>query len=126
MLFILAIAYLTFPVFVLLFTFFSTPFVVLSGIALVTLTFYLLPIAKWKFKHKSLLRYWPLILITLLITYVCLTPFESVDWSGYVTTFNLLEDSTWPPVSQYRDTMFFSALLLGLVYTACTDLQTIW
>ena len=113
MLFALAIAYLALPVFVLLFTFFSTPFVVLSGLALVVLVFCLFPFAQSQLNYKSLLRYHPLILVSLLITYVCLIPFEGVDWSNYVAAFNLLEDSTWPPIVEYHDATYVLRYYLG-------------
>ena len=108
--FVFALAYLAFPVFVILFTFFSLPFMLLSALALVTLIFYLhrtyqlgnhLPL------KALLLNYWPLLLISLLVSYLCVYPFDAIDWRNYMAAFNLLEESYWPPVYELDGQTWF-------------------
>ena len=107
--FTLSIIYLAFPVFMILFTFFSTPFVLLSAIALVVSIFCLCRTDQSEIglKLKSTFSYWPLLLVSLLVTYVSLHPFDDIDWRNYFGVFNLLAESVWPPVIEYDGHTWF-------------------
>ena len=107
--FLIAILYLIIPVFIILFTFFSTPFVVPSAAALIILVFCLYRTyhSESGWQLKSLLRYWPLLLVSLIVTYSCVYPFDSVDWRNYLAAFNLLAESTWTPVYEYNGHTWF-------------------
>lgn len=108
--FTLAIAYLSLPVFLVLFTFFSTPFVWLSAIALVVLLFCLLNSQQdTKVYHKIKIRHcWPLLLVALVVTYLCVvSPFDIWDWEKHYAIFNALINKSWPPVVELKEQTYF-------------------
>ena len=108
--FIFAVAYLSFPVFIILFSFFSTPFVVLSTAALVVLIFCLYRTyqsnSNWQI--KSLVKYWPLLLVSLLAAYFSVVVgFDAPDWKNYFAISNALTNNTWPPVLEVDGQTWF-------------------
>ena len=101
--FIFALTYLLAPVFLILFTFFSIPFVLMSAVALVVLVFCLYKSHNMEhadhFSTRILSDCWPLLIIAAVISCLCLiSPFKFWDWEKHYAVFNLLIGSTWPPV----------------------------
>ena len=116
--FTFAIAYLSIPVFLVLFTFFSIPFVLLSAIALVVLVFclynYLQSGYTKDFRLRFLVKYWPLILISIVVTYLCVvSPFKVWDWEKHFAVLNTLVESSWPPVVKLNEETWFLRYYLG-------------
>ena len=112
--FIFALCYLILPVFLVLFTFFSTPFVISSSVALVILIFCLQrsqQLGKTTFclQAHNLAKYWPLLLVSLIATYFCVvSPFDSWDWQKHYAFFNLLSgEGSWPPVIEFNGHTWF-------------------
>lgn len=111
--FTFAIVYISLPVFLVLFTFFSTPYVLLSAVALVVLVFYLY--SSWQSTHdknfcwQSLARYWPLLLVALIITCLCvISPSVSTyDWEKNYPVFNLLIEKPWPHAIAIHEQDYF-------------------
>ena len=108
--FIFGIVYLSIPVFLILFAFFSTPFVLLSAIALVVLIFCLCKShhkeANTSFHLQTLVRYWPLLLVSFAITYLSAS-FNVWDWEKHFAVFNALIRGSWPPVVEIREQTWF-------------------
>ena len=110
--FTFAIAYLSIPVFLVLFTFFSMPFVLLSAAALIVLVFCLC-----QFRHahsnnnlnlRTLIDYWPLLLVSAIVTYLCVvSPFKIWDWEKHFAVLNTLAASSWPPVVDVHEQTWF-------------------
>ena len=108
--FVIALLYIIIPIFLVLFTFFSSLFVVPSAIALTVVVYCL-------FKHKSKLRddcrrefirYWPLLLAALLLSYLCVVvKFDTYDWSNLFAIFNSLVNNTYPPVIELDGQTWF-------------------
>ena len=108
--FFVAFSYLAFPVFIILFSFFSYPLVISSAIALITIILCL---------HKShqqggdrqlkpLIKYWPLLLVSLVVTYACTAlPLGECNWERTYAIFNLLMERSWPPVLILDEQMWF-------------------
>lgn len=99
--FFLALAYLAIPVFILIFSLFSWPFVVGATIALAVLIFDVyrqLPTANAT-PIPSLRNSYPLILITVFLVAVgVICPYDHVDWEKSIGVFNLLRDAEFPPI----------------------------
>ena len=99
--FFLALTYLAIPVFILLFSLFSTPFVIGAAIALAVLIFDChrqLPTA-----HQTPMPPWskcyPLVVITVLLVAIgVIEPYDHWDWEKSFGVFNLLRDAEFPPV----------------------------
>ena len=110
--FIFGIVYLSIPVFLVLFTFFSAPFVLLSAIALVLLVFclYKSPYegSKIDLHLQTLYRCWPLLLVSLTIAYLSLVyPFKYQDWGKHFAVLNTLIGQSWPPVIDVDEQTWF-------------------
>lgn len=108
--FIFALLYLATPVFMILFTFFSMPFVVLSAIAIVILIFCLHKTHKVdsNLPPKPLAEYWPLLLIALLAAYYSVVVgFDAPDWKNHFAISNSLIENTWPPVIEVDGQTWF-------------------
>ena len=111
--FTFAIAYLALPVFLVLFTFFSTPYVLMSSVALIVLIFCLYNSSQSKqhknFSWQSLVKYWPLLLVAFVITCLCVIspPASTWDWDRNYPVFNLLIDSPWPHAISIHDQAYF-------------------
>ena len=110
--FIFGVVYLSIPVFLVLFTFFSAPFVLLSAIALVLLVFCLYKShyegSNIDLHVQTLTRYWPLLLVSLTITYLSLAyPFEQADWLKHFSILNALVGESWPPVIEVNEQTWF-------------------
>ena len=110
--FSVGICYLLLPVFVLCFTFFSMPFVVLTAVALVITIFCLHNLHLSEHNNpvqvRSLTKYWPLLLVSLSVAYLCLMlPFASHCWTRHYATLNLLTESTWPSVIELDGEQYF-------------------
>lgn len=110
--FTFAIAYLSLPVFLVLFTFFTVPYVLLSAVALVVLSFCLhnsqLSKQHKDFCWQSLAKYWPLLLFSLVVTYFCVvSPFKVWDWEKHYAVFNALVQRPWPPVVELNEQSYF-------------------
>lgn len=110
--FSVGLSFLLLPVFMMCFTFFSMPFVVLNAVALVITIFclYSLYLSERNnyFKIHGLVKYWPLLLVSLLASYICLMlPFASHCWTRHYATINLLTESTWPPVTELDGEKYF-------------------
>ena len=111
--FTFAIVYLSLPVFLVLFTFFSIPYVLLSSAALVVLIFCLHN--SWQredgknFCWQSLVKYWPLLLVSIVITCLCvISPSASIwDWDRNYPVFNLLIDNPWLHAIEIHDQAYF-------------------
>ena len=106
------VIYLCIPVFLVLFTFFSIPFMLLSSIAIVTLIFCLHN--SWRreeykdFHWQTLVRYWPLLLLSLVVTYLCVvSPFKIWDWEKHYAVFNALVQNPWPPIVELNEQSYF-------------------
>ena len=116
--FLFAISYLSIPVFLVLFTFFSAPFVLLSAAALTVLIFCLYRCQYdgqiRDFSLRILVDYWPLLLISIVITYLCVvSPFKIWDWEKHFTVLNTLVESSWPPVITLNEQTWFLRYYLG-------------
>ena len=109
--FTLAIIYLSLPVFLVLFTFFSITFVMLSAFALAVLIFYLYNTHKDSSSHfnlRMLRDYWPLLLFSVVVTYLCVvSPFKIWDWEKHFTVLNTLVEYSWPPVVNVHEQTWF-------------------
>ena len=109
--FLLAVTYLALPVFLIIFTFFSAPFVFLGSIALVTLivSLYKLPLSKVQTQQvQQLVRHWPLLVVALVVSYLCIMhPFDGNDWRRYFATFNLLTENSWPPIVEMEGKFYY-------------------
>ena len=130
MMFIAAISYLSIPVFIFLFSFFSTPFVILSSIALSVFIFYLcssqLKEEKVFASMSSLARYWPLSFVSLLTACIFTGyQFDIHDWKNYYAAFNLMIQNPWTPVYEldgqtwflrYYLAWFMPSALLGKIF----------
>ena len=110
--FTFAIAYLSLPVFIVLFTFFSMPFVLLSAAALVVLIFCIHN--SWQSKQnkafcwQSLIKHWPLLLVALVVTFPCIVyPIKVWDWEKHYAVFDFLIRTTWPPVLELNEQPHF-------------------
>ena len=110
--FIFALIYLALPVFIILFSFFNTMYLVLSSIALVILIFFLAK--QWRdanFHFFTLVKYWPLLLVSLTITYLSLAyPFvgkNEGDWLKHFAILNTLIRESWPPVIEFNEQTWF-------------------
>lgn len=113
--FVIALLYLAMPVFIVMFTFFSITFVVPSVLALVIIVFCLnkqrLALVPY---YPSLVSYWPLLPISLIITYVCINPVDDgVDWNNYIAVFNLLAERAWPPTYELDGQTWFMRYYLS-------------
>ena len=110
--FIVGIVYLAIPVFLILFSFFSAPFVLLSAVALVLLVF-----GMYKSHYEggnidlhlqTLSRYWPLLLICFTIAYLSLVyPFYRQDWGKHFAVLNALAQGSWPPIIEFKEQTWF-------------------
>ena len=110
--FIFGIVYLAIPVFLVLFAFFSAPFVMISAIALVLLVF-----CMYKSHYEGnnidlhlqiLYRYWPLLLVSFIIAYLSLAyPFEQADWLKHFAVLNTLIRESWPPIVEINEQTYF-------------------
>ena len=110
--FIFALIYLLLPVFVILFTFFSIPFMVMSALALAVLVFSLYISHNIdnnnQFHLSRIVVYWPLLLVALTTSAICVVfPFESFDWARQYATANLLFENSWPPVLEFDGKTWF-------------------
>ena len=110
--FIFGVVYLSIPVFLVLFTFFSAPFVLLSAIALVLLVFCLYKShyegSNIDLHLQTLTRYWPLLLVSLTIAYLSLVyPFKYQDWGKHFAILNTLIGQSWPPVIEVNEQTWF-------------------
>ena len=107
--FIAALLYLALPVFIILFTFFSMPFVIPSAVALIILIFCLNKqrVDLSSLPHKPLVSYWPLLLMSILTPYLCVVGFEVPDWRNFFAIFNSLSESAWPPVLELDEQTWF-------------------
>ena len=110
--FIFGVVYLSIPVFLVLFTFFSAPFVLLSAIALVLLVFCLYKShyegSNIDLHLQTLTRYWPLLLVSLTIAYLSLVyPFKCQDWGKHFAILNTLIGQSWPPVIEVNEQTWF-------------------
>ena len=110
--FIFGVVYLSIPVFLVLFTFFSAHFVLLSAVALVLLVFCLCKShyegSNLDLHLQTLARYWPLLLVTFIITYLTIVyPFEHRDWEKHFAFLNVLIKSPWPPVIELNGQNYF-------------------
>ena len=110
--FTLAIAYLSLPIFIVLFTFFSTPFVILSSISLVVFIFCLHN--SWQNTQDKnlcwqyLIKYWQLMLFILILTAICIVfPIDVWDWEKHFAVMNTLVESSWPPVVDLNEETWF-------------------
>ncbi len=116
--FTFAIAYLSIPVFIILFSFLSMPFVPIIAIALIVLVFCLCRsryVERGKdFSFQMLVHYWPLLLISLVVTYICVvSPFKIWDWEKHFAVLNTLVESSWPPVVKLNEQTWFLRYYLG-------------
>ena len=103
-----SIFYLSLPVFLFLFSFFSYPFVILSTVALVVLVFCLYTDRyldrHGHFRLNLLTSYWPFVLIAVAVSCLCLAfPFQIWDWEKHYAVFDLLVSRAWPPVLEIDD-----------------------
>ena len=110
--FIFAFCYLSLPVFLILFTFFSTPFVGLSAVALTAIVFCLCNSHyskhKGHFQARILIGYWPLLVVAVVISCLCMAfPFKFWDWEKHYTVFNLLSRAAWPPMLELNGQEYF-------------------
>lgn len=110
--FIVGLTYLALPVFALAFTFFSMPFVVLTAVALVIIIFCLYNLHLSEHNNpvqvRSFAKYWPLLLVSLLVIYLCVAlPFDSHCWRRHFATLNLLVETAWPSVLDLDGEMYF-------------------
>ena len=106
--FFIALVYLSAPIFIILFTFFSNPFVVMSACALTLLIFCLHK--SWRKDRDAFRvgvdfkRYWLLLLVSGLIVWLAtfspLLP-EHFDWYKHYAILNTLIHNTWPPTTEY-------------------------
>ena len=116
--FTFAIAYLSIPVFIIFFSFLSMPFVPIIAIALIVLVFCLCRsryIERGEdFSFQMLVHYWPLLLISLVVTYICVvSPFKVWDWEKHFAVLNTLVESSWPPVVKLNEQTWFLRYYLG-------------
>ena len=109
--FTIGIIFLSIPIFLFLFTFLSTPFIISSSLALASLIFYLY---RLQLEHDSFLslrlfrKYWPLLLVSFIISYISLSyPFESNDWKKHFAFFNILRENSWPPIFYFDKQTWF-------------------
>lgn len=110
--FIFAVVYLSIPVFLILFTFFSTPFVLMSAVALIVIVFCLYKCQQSghsrDFRLRIFVDYWPLLLVSLVVTYLCVvSPFKIWDWEKHYAVFNSLIQNSWPPVVELGEQTWF-------------------
>lgn len=110
--FLVAFIYLSIPVFIILFTFFSATFVGVSMVALLILVFCLHQSCKSEqdiSPHNTyLLNNWPLLIISLIITFVCITmPFDDDNWIKQYAILNFLSENSWPPVIELDEQKWF-------------------
>ena len=110
--FIFGIVYLSIPVFLVLFTFFSNPFVLLSAVALVLLVFCLYKShyegSNLDLHLQTLTRYWPLLLVSFTIVYLSLVyPLKIQDWGKNFAVLNALVGESWPPVIEVNEQTWF-------------------
>lgn len=98
--FAFAISYLATPVFLVLFTFFSLPYVLLSAVALTVLVFCWcrsIP-AQSSFSMPSIETTALMLLVAMVVTYLCVVSPPNVwDWEKNFALFNSLIASSWPP-----------------------------
>ena len=100
----IALWYLAAPVFIVLFSFFSLPFVLISLIALIILIFCCTGQQHDTHKISSLTRYWPFMLVAIVVSCSCLVfPFQPWDWEKHYAVFDLLVSEAWPPVLELDD-----------------------
>ncbi len=109
--FIFALTYLLAPVFLILFTFFSIPFVLMSAVALVVLVFCLHKSHNMEhadhFSTRIISDYWPLLIIAAVISYLCLvSPFEIWDWEKHYAVFESLQRDSYPPIFEIDGKMW--------------------
>ncbi len=108
MLFAFAISYLAIPVFLVLFTFFSLPFMLLSAVALVALVFGMSRSRCTQSSNNFSINYWPLLLVALVVTYLCVvSPFKIWDWEKHFAVLNTLAASAWPPLVNVHEQVWF-------------------
>lgn len=111
--FVFVIIYLSLPVFLVLFTFFSMPFVLLSAAALAVLVFCLYKTKQdgcdSDFHLRDLITYWPLLLVAFVITCMCVIspPASTWDWDRNYPIFNLLIDNPWPHAIAMHEQVYF-------------------
>ncbi len=109
--FIFAFGYLSLPVFLVLFTFFSTPFVGLSAAVLVGIVFCCCRAhhTETSIAKMSILRdYWPLLVIAIAIACLCMAlPFKFWDWEKHFAVLNTLTASAWPPLVEVHEQVWF-------------------
>lgn len=92
------IIYLCTPLYLFLFTFLNTWWVLLSALCLMVLACYL-----WHTRQEDrgaivLKRYWmPLLLVAVIVYAGVWSPFNYWDWMKHFALFNLLIDHPWPP-----------------------------
>ena len=53
-------------------------------------------------------KYWPLLLMAFVVVYLALAyPFDSNDWRKHYAFFNLLKESSWPPILEIDNQKLF-------------------
>ena len=113
--FIFALIYLALPVFIILFSFFNSIYLVPSSIALVVLIFCLAK--QWKsidFRLHALVKYWPLLLVSFAISYLCIfLSNDCQDWDKHYSMFNELIAGSWPPTKEVGNQTYALRYYLG-------------
>lgn len=113
--FIFALVYLSLPVFIILFSFFNSIFLVPTSMALIMLIFCLTK--QWRdadFQFFTLVKYWPLLLVSLIISYLCiLLANDCHDWDKHYSLFNELIKSHWPPTREVDNQTWVLRYYLG-------------
>ena len=107
--FILALIYLALPVFIILFSFFNSIYLVPSSVALVAFIFCLAKQCKdTHFQFFTLVKYWPLLLVSFIIAYLSLVyPFKYLDWGKHFAVLNVLIGESWPPIIEINEQTWF-------------------
>lgn len=113
--FILAIIYLSLPVFIILFSFLSSILLIPTSIALTLLIFALnKQLRGTDVQSYTLLRYWPLLLISFVMSYLCvLFPMACHDWDKHYSMFNELITNYWPPTKETNGQTWVLRYYLG-------------
>lgn len=113
--FIFALIYLALPVFIIIFSFFNSAFLITSSIALVVLIFCLTK--QWKnidFQLHFLVKYWPLLLVSFVISYLCIfLSNDCQDWDKHYSMFNGLIADSWPPTKEVGNQTWVLRYYLG-------------
>ncbi len=112
----IAVAYLSTPLFIFLFTFLNSWCTSLSALLLIALV-----CCVWH-THKQratplpqpLYRYWPMLVVVTGLVYGGIwSPFNYWDWQKHFAIFNLLIDHTWPPHIELAGQEYFLRYGLG-------------